>query len=624
MAGVAHEINNPLAFVTNNMVVLQRDLTALRKLIEMYRAAHAVIAGVNPDAAREIDELAERIDVPYTLGNLPQMLERSREGLKRIQQIVGDLREFSRQESVGDLEDAVDLNAGVSSTVNIVRGRARVRRVEIETDLAPLPRVTCRAPKINQVVLNLIANAIDASPEHGKVTVRTRSDTPGWVEVSVTDTGGGIDPAVRDKIFDPFFTTKPQGQGTGLGLSISHGIVSEHGGRISVESTPGGGSTFSIHLPALRTRSDPGVIRVGVVGIGVGGPNAAGVTGSTGRRRASMASDSGGQASPTSAGAEPGNSVPAAGGAAAAGPAPDLASDNRWLRRRVAELERELARVGETQQAQRFLDSIVENIPDGVFVKDAAQLRFVRVNRAMEALCGFSAGSVVGRSDYDFFPKEEADFFVAKDRAVLDGGRMLEIPEETMHTPTGTRVLHTKKIPRARRARRRPVPARHHARHHRPQARRARAAREEPPARGGRPRRAGGDGGAAARAGPARAVREAGGARADGGGRRARDQQPAGVRHEQRRRAAARRRRAARAARRSTRAPTPAIAAGDPAAAERIRELASGSTCRTRWTTSTSCSSRSRDGLKRIQQIVNDLRDFARQEPTASSRTRST
>src|SRR5687768_2842792 len=83
-------------------------------------------------------------------------------------------------------------------------------------------------------------------------------------------------------------------------------------------------------------------------------------------------------------------------------PVPDLASDNRWLRRRVAELERELAHVADTQQAQRFLDSIVENIPDGVFVKDAAELRFVRVNRAMEALCGFATGAVVGRSDYDF------------------------------------------------------------------------------------------------------------------------------------------------------------------------------------------------------------------------------
>ena len=251
VAGVAHEINNPLAFVTNNVVVLQRDLAALRKLLEMYRAADPLIAKSDAEVARQIAELAERVDLPYTLANLPEMLNRSRDGLKRIQQIVGDLREFSRQESVGELQDAVDLNAGISSTVNIVRGRARVRRVELETDLAPLPSVTCHPPKINQVVLNLIANAIDACPEHGKVTVRSRA-TPGWVEVAVTDTGCGIPPEVRDRIFDPFFTTKPQGQGTGLGLSISHGIISDHGGRISVDSEPGQGSTFVIHLPTGR------------------------------------------------------------------------------------------------------------------------------------------------------------------------------------------------------------------------------------------------------------------------------------------------------------------------------------------------------------------------------------
>jgi two-component system NtrC family sensor kinase len=257
VAGVAHEINNPLAFVTNNLVVLQRDVAALRKLIEKYRAAQPFIAAASPAAAAELAELADRIDVPYTLENLPRMLDRSREGLKRIQHIVGDLREFSRQESVGDVEDAVDLNAGVSSTVNIVRGRARVRSVELETDLAPLPRVRCRAPKINQVVLNLIANAIDACAEHGKVTVRTRATPAGWVEVAVSDSGCGIDPAVRDKIFDPFFTTKPQGQGTGLGLSISHGIVADHGGRISVDSAPGRGSTFVIHLPVGGSQRQP-------------------------------------------------------------------------------------------------------------------------------------------------------------------------------------------------------------------------------------------------------------------------------------------------------------------------------------------------------------------------------
>jgi PAS domain S-box-containing protein len=251
VAGVAHEINNPLAFVTNNIVVLQRDFAELRMLLDLYqRVGHAALAGTDAALHEQIRDLAERIDLPYTLTNLDEVLTRSREGLKRIQQIVRDLREFSRQEAVGELQQGVDLNHGITSTVNIVRGRARARQVELETDLGPLPGITCQPPKINQVVLNLIANAIDACPEGGRVTVRTRAAaTNGGVEMAVSDTGSGIPPDVRDKIFDPFFTTKPQGQGTGLGLSISHGIVADHGGTISVDSEPGKGTTFVVRLP---------------------------------------------------------------------------------------------------------------------------------------------------------------------------------------------------------------------------------------------------------------------------------------------------------------------------------------------------------------------------------------
>ena len=251
VAGVAHEINNPLAFVTNNVVVLQRDFAELRMLLELYqRVDGAALSAADPALGSQIRDLAERIDLPYTLANLDEVLTRSREGLKRIQQIVRDLREFSRQEAVGDRQQGVDLNDGVTSTVNIIRGRARARQVELATELGPLPGITCQPPKINQVVLNLIANAIDACPEGGRVTVRTRAAAAnGGVELEVADTGSGIAPAVRDKIFDPFFTTKPQGQGTGLGLSISHGIVADHGGTISVESAPGKGTTFLVRLP---------------------------------------------------------------------------------------------------------------------------------------------------------------------------------------------------------------------------------------------------------------------------------------------------------------------------------------------------------------------------------------
>jgi signal transduction histidine kinase len=249
VAGVAHEINNPLAFVSNNVAVLQRDLQSLRELISLYQQADAVVSEQAPELASMILSRAAEMDVCYTLGNLEGILQRSREGLKRIQQIVLDLRGFARSSEFGDLQQGVDMNAAIESTLNIVRGQAKRRKVEVESQLAPLPPIACYPAKMNQVVLNLVANAIDACCEGGKVIVRTTT-LPDGVEIHVIDNGCGIDPAVREKIFDPFFSTKPQGVGTGLGLSISHGIVNEHGGRISVESTPGRGSQFTVFLPA--------------------------------------------------------------------------------------------------------------------------------------------------------------------------------------------------------------------------------------------------------------------------------------------------------------------------------------------------------------------------------------
>jgi len=258
VAGVAHEINNPLAYVTNNLFVLQRDVTSLRDLLRLYQEAEALLAERHDEVLRQIRAFADRIDLTYTLDNLEGLLGRTREGLKRIQVIVSDLRNFARLDE-SDLHE-VDLNAGITSTLNIIRGRAKKQDVEVAADLRPLPPVTCYPDKVNQVVLNLVANAIDACARGGKVTVRTRAGA-GGVEIHIEDTGSGIDPAVRDKIFDPFFTTKPPGQGTGLGLSISYRIVEHHGGRIDLDSAPGRGSHFTVHLPlrppAARGPSDP-------------------------------------------------------------------------------------------------------------------------------------------------------------------------------------------------------------------------------------------------------------------------------------------------------------------------------------------------------------------------------
>jgi signal transduction histidine kinase len=248
VAGVAHEINNPLAFVLTNFAVLGRDLQALEEVCRLYREGDATLSAHNPELWKCIHELVERIDLTYTLDNLKGLTIRSRDGLQRIRQITLDLREFARSAESAERSPGMDLNAGIQSTVNIIRGRARDQKVELVLELKPLPRVPGMPAKINQVVLNLVANAIDACSMGGRVTVRTCT-VPGGVQFHVIDDGCGFDAAIREKIFDPFFTTKPPGQGTGLGLSISHGIVKDHHGSIDVTSEPGKGTHFTVFLP---------------------------------------------------------------------------------------------------------------------------------------------------------------------------------------------------------------------------------------------------------------------------------------------------------------------------------------------------------------------------------------
>lgn len=246
VAGVAHEINNPLSFVGNNVAVVQRDTQQLCNLISLYARADEIIAKANPELAQELRGVAERMDLAYTQGNLATMLQRSREGLGRIQQIVKDLRDFARLDE-SDFHE-VDLNDGIKSTVNIVTGRAWKKQVRVEMDLQPIRKVMCAPAKINQVVMNLVANAIDAAPTQGTVRIQSQQHQDS-ARIIVSDNGPGVPKAIRDRIFDPFFTTKPQGEGTGLGLSISYGIVNDHAGRIEVSDAPQGGAVFTVTLP---------------------------------------------------------------------------------------------------------------------------------------------------------------------------------------------------------------------------------------------------------------------------------------------------------------------------------------------------------------------------------------
>jgi PAS domain S-box-containing protein len=270
VAGVAHEINNPLSFVSNNVAVLERDLRELLTLIEIYRQGEDGLDKVRPDLTARINELDDRIDLKYSLTNLPRLIERTREGLRRIERIVKELRLFARVDE-GDWNE-VDLNPGIESSINMVKGYARKKGVRINMNLGAMPPIRCRAARIHQVIVNLLTNAIDACAEdNGLVTVLTRTEPESMgVRIDIEDNGSGIEPAIRERIFDPFFTTKPVGQGTGLGLSISYGIIQEHDGQIEVRSTLGKGSCFTVHLP-IEPRRRPSDDTISLMGPGGNG-----------------------------------------------------------------------------------------------------------------------------------------------------------------------------------------------------------------------------------------------------------------------------------------------------------------------------------------------------------------
>ena len=233
VAGVAHELNNPIGFIYANMDNFRRYVDSLKD----------IWGGCSPPKEAE-ERAAKAFEI------LDRMIESCRNGAERIKRIVKGLRTFSRLDEA-ELKK-VDVHDGIESTLALLEHDLK-DRIEVHRDYGHLPQVECNAGQLNQVFMNLFINSIDSIEGKGEMWVATRLDGD-RVRISVRDSGSGIAPDNMRKIFDPFFTTKEIGRGTGLGLSISYGIVEKHGGRIEVESQVGRGSAFTIVLPICAGR----------------------------------------------------------------------------------------------------------------------------------------------------------------------------------------------------------------------------------------------------------------------------------------------------------------------------------------------------------------------------------
>ncbi|MFP5503082.1 MAG: sensor histidine kinase, partial [Candidatus Sericytochromatia bacterium] len=237
VAGVAHELNNPVTFLVSGVELLEERLADARAIM----AAEA--AGEAPEA---LAALRRELGAEAIEEEIASLLASCKEGADRARAIVQGLRDFSRLDGFGT--EAVALGPCIETTVPMVAASFR-DRVRIEVAIDEVPAVSGSAIHLKQVVLNLLVNACQAIADRGVVNLSLRAHAEG-VALSVEDDGAGMSPEVRSRLFEPFYTTKPPGEGTGLGLAICHGIVTAHGGRIEVESEPGRGSVFTVVLPA--------------------------------------------------------------------------------------------------------------------------------------------------------------------------------------------------------------------------------------------------------------------------------------------------------------------------------------------------------------------------------------
>ncbi|MEG4505854.1 PAS domain S-box protein [Microcoleus sp. F6_B4] len=258
VAGVAHEINNPVNFIYGNLTHANDYTQDLLHLLELYQNHY-------PDPVPEIQEEVENIELEFLMQDLPKLLSSMKVGADRIQQIVASLRTFSRMDEAE--KKAVNIHDGIDSTLMILQHRLKAKHnhpeIQVIKEYAQLPLVECYAGQLNQVFMNILSNALDALEERdlrrsaeeireqpSNIRIRTELSPAGKVIIRIADNGPGIPETVGTRLFDPFFTTKPVGKGTGMGLSISYQIVTDrHNGSLKCTSSPGQGTELAIEIP---------------------------------------------------------------------------------------------------------------------------------------------------------------------------------------------------------------------------------------------------------------------------------------------------------------------------------------------------------------------------------------
>ena len=245
VAGVAHEVNNPMGFVISNLHSLKESFSDFSMAYENLESLFLEKAG--EQGGRAVDALREEYDLEFILEDFPDLIKGSLDGAVRVKEIVKNLRTFSRLDEAK--RKTVDIAENLRSTLSLVDSELRKRNIRVHLALDPLDPLDCYPSDLNQVFMNLVVNAAQAMSSGGELTIRARQEDA-WVILEFEDNGPGIPLEIQPRIFDPFFTTKPVGSGTGLGLSLAYQIIADkHKGSITVDSGENRGACFRIKLP---------------------------------------------------------------------------------------------------------------------------------------------------------------------------------------------------------------------------------------------------------------------------------------------------------------------------------------------------------------------------------------